>query len=183
MLPDEISDSDYEEKLREMGNYLWDLEQQADIASGHGDQAQVVELEQKILHLAERARAFSHVRGEHQVLAAFVAGLGFRMVRRWEDAVHQFLTVLESAPMNGEAWLELSWCLAELNRWEDCEMAARKSVEIFPADAAPWGNLALALSRLGRTQEALGEINRPTELDPADPRNRVIRDLITSALK
>jgi len=178
MSPDEISDLDYDEKLREMGNYLWDLEQKADIASARGEQAQVTELEQKILRQAERAKAFSQVPGQHQILAAFVAGLGFRMVRRWEEAVHQFLTVLESSPMNGEAWLELSWCLGELNRWDDCEMAARKSVEIFPENAAPWGNLALALNKLGRRKEAIGAINRAMELDPADPRNRVIRDLI-----
>jgi tetratricopeptide (TPR) repeat protein len=83
--------------------------------------------------------------------------------------------------MNGEAWLELSWCLAELNRWDDCEIAARKSVEIFPDNAAPWGNLALALNKLGKTREAIAAINRATELDPADPRNKMIRDLITLA--
>jgi Flp pilus assembly protein TadD len=182
MLPDEISDSDYDEKLREMGNYLWDLEQKADMASARGEQAEVVELEHKILRQAERAKTFLQVRGEHQVLAAFVAGLGFRIVRRWQDAVDQFLTVLESSPMNGEAWLELSWCLAELNRWDDCEKAARKSVEIFPDNAAPWGNLALALNRLGRTKEAIGAINRAMQLDPADPRNAVIRDLIAPGL-
>jgi Flp pilus assembly protein TadD len=182
MLPDEISDSDYDEKLREMGNYLWDLEQKADMASARSEQAEVVELEHKILRQAERAKTFLQVRGEHQVLAAFVAGLGFRIVRRWQDAVDQFLTVLESSPMNGEAWLELSWCLAELNRWDDCEKAARKSVEIFPDNAAPWGNLALALNRLGRTKEAIGAINRAMQLDPADPRNAVIRDLIAPGL-
>jgi tetratricopeptide (TPR) repeat protein len=182
MSPDEISDSDYDEKLREMGNYLWDLEQKADIASARGEQAEVIELEQKILRQAERAKTFLQVRGEHQLLAAFVAGLGFRMVRRWQDAVDQFLAVLESSPMNGEAWLELSWCLAELNRWDDCEIAARKSVEIFPANAAPWGNLALALNGLGRTKEAIGAINRAMLLDPADPRNGVIRDLIAPGL-
>jgi tetratricopeptide (TPR) repeat protein len=182
MLPDEISDSDYDEKLREMGNYLWDLEQKADIASARGEQALVIELEQKILRQAERAKAFFQVHGAHQVLAAFVAGLGFRMVRRWEDAVGQFLAVLESSPMNGEAWLELSWCLAELNRWNECEIAARKSVEIFPDNAAPWGNLALALSRLGKTKEAIDAINRAMELDPADRRNRTIRDMIAPRL-
>jgi tetratricopeptide (TPR) repeat protein len=179
MLPAGLSDSDYDEKLREMGNYLWDLEQRADIASAHGEQDQVVELEQKILRQAERARAFLRVKGGHRVLAAFVAGLAFRMLRRWQDAVDQFLTVLESSPMNGEAWLELSWCLAELNRWNDCEIAAQKSVEIFPDNGAPWGNLALALNKLGKTKEAIAAINRAMQLDPADPRNRAIRDSIS----
>jgi tetratricopeptide (TPR) repeat protein len=178
MLPAEISDSDYDEKLREMGNYLWDLEQQADIASACGEQARVVELEEKILRQAERARAFLQVKGGHRLLAAFVAGLAFRMLRRWQDAADQFLTVVKSSPTNGEAWLELSWCLAELNRWGDCEIAARKSVGIFPDNAAPWGNLALALNKLGKTKEAVAAIDRAMQLDPADPRNRVIRDTI-----
>ena len=183
MSPEEISDSDYDEKLREMGNYLWDLEQKADIASARGELTRVVEFEQKILRQAERAKAFMRVGGEHQLLAAFVGGLGFRMVRRWQDAADLFLVVLQLSPMNGEAWLELSWCLAELNRWDDCEMASRKSVEIFPDNAAPWGNLALALNKLGKTKEAIAAINHATELDPADPRNKVIRDLITPAWK
>jgi len=183
MSPEQISDSDYDEKLREMGNYLWDLEQKADIASARGELTQVVELEQRILRQAERAKAFLQVHGEHQLLAAFVAGLGFRMVRRWQDATDQFLFVLQRSPLNGEAWLELSWCLAELNRWDDCETASRKSVAIFPNSAAPWGNLALALNKLGKTKEAIEAINRATELDPADPRNKVIRDLITLARK
>ena len=181
MSPEEISYSDYDEKLREIGNYLWDLEQKADIASARGELTRVVEFEQKILRQAERAKAFMGVGGEHQLLAAFVGGLGFRMVRRWQDAADLFLVVLQLSPMNGEAWLELSWCLAELNRWDDCEMASRKSVEIFPDNAAPWGNLALALNKLGKTKEAIAAINHATELDPADPRNKVIRDLIAPA--
>jgi len=174
----EISDSDYDQKLREMGNYLWDLEQEADLANARGDHTQVAQLEQIVLRQAERAKGFLQIKGKHQLLAAFVSGLGFRMVRRWQDAADQFLTVLEFSPMNGEAWLELSWCLAELNRWSDCETAARKSVEIFPQNAAPWGNLALALNKLGKTKEAVGAIDRAMELEPADPRNKFIRDMI-----
>jgi Flp pilus assembly protein TadD len=82
--------------------------------------------------------------------------------------------------MNGEAWLELTWCLAELGRWEECEMAARKSTEIFPKTAASWGNLALALSRVGRRSEALDAIQRAIQLDPADARNRLIEESLRS---
>jgi tetratricopeptide (TPR) repeat protein len=174
MLPAELSDSDYDEKLREMGNYLWDLEQQADLACVRGEQSRVDELEDKILRQAERAREFLQLRGGQRWLAAFVAGLGFRIIRRWQEAVDQFLTVLELSPMNGEAWLELSWCLAELNRWDDCEIAAQKSTEIFPGNAAPWGNLAFALNKLGKTAEAIIAINRAMELEPADARNKII---------
>ncbi len=44
-----LTDSDYDEKLREMGNYLWDLEQQADLARAEGRQAVVDQIESKIL--------------------------------------------------------------------------------------------------------------------------------------
>ena len=44
-----LTDADYDEKLREMGNYLWDLEQEADLASAEGRQALVEEIEAKIL--------------------------------------------------------------------------------------------------------------------------------------
>ena len=53
-----LTDSDYDEKLREMGNYLWDLEQQADLARAEGRQAVVDQIESKILRQAERARTF-----------------------------------------------------------------------------------------------------------------------------
>jgi Flp pilus assembly protein TadD len=175
-----LTDADYDEKLREMGNYLWDLEQEADLASADGQQAVVEKIEAKILGQAERAHAFLQITGEHQVLAAFVAGLGYRMTRRWSQATDHFLAVLEVSPMNGEAWLELSWCLAELGRWEECEMAARKSVEIFPNTAASWGNLALALSKLQRKREAKEAIRRAIQLEPSDPRNRVIEKEISS---
>ena len=78
--------------------------------------------------------------------------------------------------MNGEAWLELTWCLAELGRWEECELAARKSTEIFPKTAASWGNLAMALSRVGKMIEAKQAIRRAIQLDPADARNRAISE-------
>jgi tetratricopeptide (TPR) repeat protein len=169
-----LTEADYDEKLREMGNYLWDLEQEADIASARGEQARVDEIEEKILGLAERAHNFLQIPGKHQILAAFVAGLGYRMARRWQEATDHFLLVSRLSPMNGEAWLELTWCLAELGRWKECEMAARKSVEIFPNTGASWGNLALALSKLKRKGEAQEAIRRAIQLDPSDPQNRAI---------
>ena len=42
-----LTESDYDEKLREMGNYLWDLEQQADLAKaeeGHAVDGDVAEM-------------------------------------------------------------------------------------------------------------------------------------------
>jgi tetratricopeptide (TPR) repeat protein len=171
-----LTDSDYDEKLREMGNYLWDLEQQADLASAEGRQTCVQELEAKILRQAERAHDFFQMPGSHRVLAAFVSGLGYRMTRHWQEATERFLTVIQLSPMNGEAWLELTWCLAELERWEECEMAARKTVEIFPKTAASWGNLALALGKLDRKREAREAIRRAIRLEPADPRNRAIEE-------
>ena len=41
-----------------MGNYLWDLEQEADLASAEGRQPLVEEIEAKILRQAERAQRF-----------------------------------------------------------------------------------------------------------------------------
>ena len=100
------------------------------------------------------------------------------MIRRWQEATDHFLRVVQLSPMNGEAWLELTWCLAELGRWEECEMAARKSVEIFPDTAASWGNLALALSKIERMSEAKRAIRRAIHLEPTDPRNRAIEGQI-----
>jgi len=174
-----LTDADYDEKLREMGNYLWDLEQAADLASAEGRQGFVEEIELKILGQAKRAHAFLQISGGHQVLAAFVAGLGYRMTKRWSEATDHFLRVLRLSPMNGEAWLELTWCLAELGRWEECEMAARKSVEIFPSTAASWGNLALAFSKLEKKKEATEAIRRAIQLEPTDPRNRAIEEQIS----
>ena len=169
-----LTDADYDEKLREMGNYLWDLEQRADIASAEGQVSLVQELEAKILRQADRAHNFFEISGAHQTLAAFVAGLGYRMTRRWQQAAEHFQSVVRLSPRNGEAWLELTWCFAELGQWHECETAARKSVEIFPKTAASWGNLALALAQLDKTEEAREAIQRAIQLDPGDPRNRAI---------
>jgi len=176
MINDDLSLTDYDKKLRQMGNYLWSLEQQADLASAHGDQARVDQLEEKILTQAQQAALFLKVPGRHQLLAAFVAGLGYRMIRHWNQASDQFLSVLEVSPMNGEAWLELTWCLAELGKWEECAMAARKSTEIFPSTAASWGNLAIALNRLGKKEEAQRAIQHAIQLEPSDPRNHSIAE-------
>jgi hypothetical protein len=80
-----LTDSDYDEKLREIGNYLWDLEQEAVLARAEGRQAVVQQIELKILRQAERAHSFHQIAGSHRILAAFVAGLGYRMIRRWPD--------------------------------------------------------------------------------------------------
>ena len=173
-----LTEADYDEKLREMGNYLWDLEQQADLASAGRRQELVEEIEAQILGLAERAHAFLQIAGSHRVLAAFVAGLGYRMTRRWSEATDHFLSVLRLSPMNGEAWLELTWCLAEQDQWEECATAARKSVEIFPNTAASWGNLALAYNKLEKKKEAKEAIRRAIELEPSDARNRAIAEEI-----
>src|SRR5260221_5565200 len=102
------------------------------------------------------------------------------MVRQWENAADRFFDVLEIAPTNGEAWLELTWCLAEMGKWQESEMAARKSAEFMPNSGAPWSNLALALNRLGRTTEAESAIKRALELEPNDPRHQAILEQVTA---
>ena len=85
-----LTEEDYDGKLREMGNYLWDLEQQADLASQRGDESTVAEREQQIARIGQKAHAFSQIPGRHQILAFYVAGLANRMTRRWEAAADCF---------------------------------------------------------------------------------------------
>lgn len=169
-----LTEEDYDRKLREMGNYLWDLEQEADLASQRGDKSVVAEREEQIKRIGQKAHAFSQVPGRHQILASYVAGLANRMMRQWQAAADCFFVVLERSPINGEAWLELTWCLAEMGKWEESEMAARKSAELMPGIAAAWSNLAIALDHLGRTSEAESAIKKALELEPDDPRNQAI---------
>jgi tetratricopeptide (TPR) repeat protein len=150
-----LTEGDFDEKLREMGNYLWILSRKPIVPVLKGLPALAEELETKILRQAERAQTFLQFAGRHQILAAFVAGLGFRMIRRWLEATDHFLRVVQLSPRNGEAW--------------------------FPNTAASWGNLALALSRLGRTSEAKEAIQRAIHLEPTDPRNRTIEEQIFSS--
>jgi tetratricopeptide (TPR) repeat protein len=173
-----VTEKDYDRKLREMGNYLWKLEQEADLASQRGDGPAVAEREAQIERIGEKASAFSRTPGRHQILGSFIAGLANRMVRRWQAAADCFFDVLEGAPTNGEAWLELTWCLAELGHWEECAIAARKSTELFPASGASWSNLAIALHHLGHTAEAETAINKALEFEPNDPRNQAIREQV-----
>jgi Flp pilus assembly protein TadD len=175
-----LTEEDYDGKLREMGNYLWDLEQEADLASQRGDESAVAEREAKIQRIGKKAYAFSQVAGHHQALGFYVAGLASRMMRQWETAVARFFDVLDITPTNGEAWLELTWCLAEMGKWEESEMAARKSTEFMPNSGAPWSNLAIALHHLGRVSEAESAIKKALDLEPNDPRNQALLEQIRS---
>jgi tetratricopeptide (TPR) repeat protein len=165
-----LTEADYDAKLREMGNYLWELEQELLTAGAHQEEATASQALKKIANLAAQADRFFQVSGQHQFLAAYVAGLGLRMTGQWAEARDRFLNVLKLSPTNGEAWLELSWCLAETENWEECEMAARRGTEFFPDTGAVWGNLALALEKLGRRGEALSAVHTALRLDPQDAR-------------
>jgi Flp pilus assembly protein TadD len=167
-----LTEEDYDRKLREMGNYLWHLEQEADMASQRGDEPVVAEREAQIARIGQKARGFSQMLGRHQILAFYIAGLANRMMHQWEAAADCFFNVIERSPNNSEAWLELTWCLAEMGKWEESEMAARKCTELMPRLAAPWSNLAIALDRLGRTSEAESAIKKALDLEPDDPRNQ-----------
>ncbi|HEX4201991.1 MAG TPA: tetratricopeptide repeat protein [Chthoniobacterales bacterium] len=167
-----LTEDDYDTKLREMGNYLWELEQELLTADTGQNELKALKVQQKISSLAAKADEFFETPGGHQILAAFVAGLGLRMIGRWGEAIDRFLKVLKLSPTNGEAWLELSWCLAETGHWEECEMAARRGTEFFPETGAVWGNLALALEKLGRYSEALSAVRTALSLDPQDPRSQ-----------
>jgi Flp pilus assembly protein TadD len=173
-----LNAADYDTKLREMGNYLWELEQELLTADSEQNEVKAEQAHQKISSLAAKADRFFEVPGEHQLLAAYVSGLGLRMMGQWADASDRFLNVLKLSPTNGEAWLELSWCLAESEHWEECEMAARRGTEFFPETGAVWGNLALALDKLGRTAEALTAAQTALRLDPADARSRELLALL-----
>jgi Flp pilus assembly protein TadD len=178
-----LTEEDYDTKLREMGNYLWTLEQEADLASQRGDASAVAERETQIQWIGKKAYAFSQTAGRHRALAFYVAGLASRMVRQWETAVARFLDVVQTTPGNGEAWLELTWCLAEMGKWEESEMAARKSTELMPDSGAPWSNLAVALHHLGRVTEAKAAIKEALDLEPDDPRNQAILEVVTGKVQ
>jgi Flp pilus assembly protein TadD len=167
-----LTEADYDTKLREMGNYLWELEQDLLTADARQDETTAGQVHQKISSLAAKADRFFEFPGKHQMLAAYVSGLGLRIIGQWAEASGRFLNVLKLSPTNGEAWLELSWCLAETEHWEECEMAARRSTEFFPETGAVWGNLALTLEKLGRTTEALTSVKTALRLDPQDTRSQ-----------
>jgi Flp pilus assembly protein TadD len=167
-----LTEADYDTKLREMGNYLWELEQELLTADSRQDEIKAEQVYQKIAKLAAKADRFFDVPGQHQLLAAYVSGLGLRMIGQWAEAGDRFLNVLKLSPTNGEAWLELSWCLAESEQWEECEMAARRGTEFFPETGAAWGNLALALDKLDRTADAVTAAQTALSLDPNDARSR-----------
>jgi tetratricopeptide (TPR) repeat protein len=93
------------------------------------------------------------------------------MLKRWDEASRAFLDVLDENPMNGEAWLELTWCLGEQGKWEDAKLAAEKGTEIYPDVSASWGNLGHVLIQLGDKEGAVAVLQKAVALDPADLRN------------
>jgi tetratricopeptide (TPR) repeat protein len=167
-----LTERDYDQQLREMGNYLWELEQAADFASAGGASVDVQRIEDKIRRLGERAARFTAVEGSHRFLAAYVAGLAFRMAREWAPAAGWFEQVVQAQPGNGDAWLELTWCLAELQDWSRCVDAARQTTRLYPQASAAWGNLASALRSAGDLPGAEAALSHAVALDPQDARNR-----------
>src|ERR1700746_4050870 len=165
-----LTEADYDKNLREMGNHFWELEQDLLTADARQDETAAGQVHQKISSLAAKADRFFEIPGKHQMLAAYVSGLGLRIIGQWAEASDRFLNVLKLSPTNGEAWLELSWCLAETEHWEECEMAARRGNEFFPDTGAVWGNLAMALEKLGRSAEAISAVRTALRLDPQDSR-------------
>jgi hypothetical protein len=91
-----LTERDYDQQLREMGNYLWDLEQAADVASAQGLPEDVQSIEARIRGLGERAAGFAGVEGSHGLLAMYVAGLAYRMVREWAAAAGWFEQVVKA---------------------------------------------------------------------------------------
>jgi tetratricopeptide (TPR) repeat protein len=176
-----LTERDYDQRLREMGNYLWDLEQAADVASAQGLSADVQSIEAKIRGLGARAAGFAGVAGSHRFLAMYVAGLAHRMVREWAIAAGWFEQVVKAQPGNGDAWLELTWCLAELQDWPRCIAAARQTTGLYPQAGAAWGNLALALQSAGDLPGAETALRRALALDPEDARNRALAAEIRGA--
>ncbi len=172
---------DYDEKLREMGNYLFTLDQEGDIAYREGDLEKVQSIEHEIERLAQRASHFARVDGPHIILATLIKGLALRMLKRWEEASTAFLDVLEDNPINGEAWLELTWCLGEQEKWQEARMAAEKGTEIFPDVSAAWGNLGYVLIQLGEKEKASIILNKAVALDPKDLRNHELLGQINIA--
>ncbi len=159
-----LSAADYDGTLREIGNYLWQLEQSADTASARQETSRVAELEEQIRRLTLKAERFAQEPGDHQALAFYVSGLGNRMLRDWARAATFFDRIVQTNPRNGDAWLELTWCRAELGEWPASAEAARRATEIFPKAAASWSNLALALAQIGRPEEARVAEQRALEL-------------------
>ncbi len=172
MFRTEPTPSDYDEKLREMGNYLFTLDQEGDAAHQAGDETRVAEIEREIARLASRADNFRKIAGPHSLLAGVVRGLALRMLKRWEEASAAFLDVLDENPLNGEAWLELTWCLGEQGKWEDARLAAEKATEVYPEISAAWGNLGHVLIQLGELETARAALEKAVALDPRDARNR-----------
>ncbi|MBV9492042.1 MAG: tetratricopeptide repeat protein [Verrucomicrobia bacterium] len=173
-----LTDRDFDEKLREMGNYLWDLEQAADLASAHQQRDEVDRLESKIRDLGRKAALFTSQPGPHRLLAAYVAGLAARMIRDWRLAAGWFERVVDAQPENADAWLELTWCLAELEDWPRCIEAARQVTRLYPKASAGWGNLALALRSAGDLAGARQALAQALALDPEDPRNLQLKQAL-----
>lgn len=176
----EPTTNDYDEKLREMGNYLFTLDQEGDIAHREGDDEQIEQIEKEIARLASKSDHFSKIDGPHYILACLVKGLALRMLKRWEEASQAFLDVLDENPMNGEAWLELTWCLGEQGKWEEARMAAEKGTEIYPDVSAAWGNLGHVLIQMELKSEARNVLQKAVQLDPDDLRNHELLGQIAS---
>src|SRR6202008_4541879 len=90
-----LTEADYDTKLREMGNYLWELEQDLLTADARQDETTDGQVHQKISSLAAKADRFFEIPGKHQMLAAYGSVLGLRIIGQWAEASYRFLNLLK----------------------------------------------------------------------------------------
>jgi len=121
-------------------------------------------------------------KGEPAPATFLLQGVAARLANEWSKAELVFRRMTELWPDYREAWLELTWTLAELGRPGEAETAARRAVDIDDQSAAAHANLATTLLQQGRPQEALPAIERSLELDPSDTVSRRVEAQVREAL-
>src|SRR5258707_12214054 len=85
-----LTEADYDTKLREIGNYLWELEQELLTADAAQDEAKALQVHEKISRLTAKADQFFKAPGEPRLLASYVSELGLRFIAQLADPRERF---------------------------------------------------------------------------------------------
>ncbi len=89
-----------------------------------------------------------------------------REVDRYEEALEEFLEVLELDPLNEDAMQNAGWLSAMLGNDDDARMYYSQYLELNPANAAIRMNVAYELAQAGDPVGAMEFIEEGLELDP-----------------
>ena len=115
---------------------------------------------------AAKHQNLARLDGCYAAIENFNRGNDYCQVRKWDDAIAQYLEAIRRNPGNAQFYNNLGIAYARKEKWSEAIVAYAKASERDPFYADAHYNRALALLHLGKKEEAIRALNRILKTDP-----------------